>query len=262
MYYYISEPPRSSEERRAHEQARALLTNLGISGEFVTTSPARSVEELAELGAAKKYSTIVAMGSERLINEVATLLAGTPYVFGALPVTAPRCLELVSGITTLEEAAESLKYRRVRLVPITRIEPNKFFLTEARIRLSKPSPLRLTIDRALIEAEFSDLRLAGSGRILVENRLAGGTGVKQLWQWVLGKEQRDTNLSQFNAQRIALETDGNYPVYVGTEILAKTPLAATVIPGSLKLVVKRDRLAAVSAQPETLGRTQYATTNG
>lgn len=262
MYYYICEPPRSGEERRAQEQARTLLTNLGISGEFVTTSPARSVEELAELGAAKKYSTIVAMGSERLINEVATLLAGTPYVFGALPVTHPRCLELTSGITTLEEAAESLKYRRVRLVPITRIEPNKFFLTEARIRLAKPAPLRLTIDRALIETEFSDLRLAGSGRILIENRLSGGTGVQQLWQWMLGHAAHHTQQSQFNAQRIALETDGNYPVYVGADVLAKTPLAATVIPGSLKLVVKRDRLAPVLAQPTTSGRTQYATTNG
>lgn len=261
MYYYICEPPRSSDERRAQEQTRALLTNLGISGEFVTVSPARSVEELAELGAAKKYSTIVAMGSERLINEVATLLAGTPYVFGALPITNPRALELVSGITTLEEAAEALKYRRVRLVPVTRIEPNKFFLTEARIHLPKLAPLRLSIDRALIEAEFSDFRLAGNGRVHIEDRIGHASSMTHFWKWMIGKQQ-PVMVSQFNAHRLALETDGNYPVYVGSEIIAKTPLAATVIPGSLKLVVRRDRLAAVSTQPATIGRPQYVTTNG
>lgn len=203
------------------------------------------------------------MGSERLINEVGTLLAGTPYVFGALPITNPACLELVSGITTLEEAAESLKYRRVRLVPVTRIEPNKFFITEAKIRLSQPAPIRLTIDRAQIDGEFSDFRLAGTGRIILENRLSDGGGVKQFWQWMIGRATSAPNMvSEFNAQRIALETDGNYPVYVGSDVLAKTPLAATVIPGSLKLVVKRDRLSALSEQQQPNGRTQYATTNG
>src|SRR3990167_7897965 len=166
MYYYITEGARSREEARTLEREREILTNLGISGEFVTTSPARTVEELAELGVAKRYSTIVAVGSDRLVNQVATLLAGTPYVFGALPIENPAALELTTGIATIEEAAQALKFRRVHLVSIARIEPNKFFLTETHIHVPNPIPVRLTLDSSMAELEATDIRLAGSGTIV------------------------------------------------------------------------------------------------
>lgn len=244
MYYYITEAPRSREEQRALERVRELLTNLGISGEFVTTSAARTVEELAELGVAKRYSTIVAVGSDKLINQVATLLAGTPYVFGALPLGNPAALELTTGITTLEEAAEALKYRRVRLASIARIEPNKFFLTETRIHVGNPIPVRLTIDHAVAELECTDVRLAGSGTIVLHNEFATGGRSTQFLNWIVGKKTSDAIYrSQFHAERIVLETEGTYPVYLGTEVLAKTPLAIEVLPNTLKIVTRRDRLA-------------------
>lgn len=244
MYYYITEAPRSREEQRALERARELLTNLGISGEFVSTSPARSVEELAELGVAKRYSTIVAVGSEKLINQVAALLAGTPYVFGALPLTNPAALELVTGITTLEEAAEALKYRRVRLASIARIEPNKFFLTETRIQVSHPIPVRLTTDQAVAELECTQIRLAGSGVILLENAYATGGRSTQFLNWLTGrKPPTEIYHSRFHGERIVLETEGTYPVYLGSDVLAKTPLAVEVLPNTLKIVTRRDRLA-------------------
>ncbi|MBI4022756.1 hypothetical protein HY375_01155 [Candidatus Berkelbacteria bacterium] len=245
MYYYISEAPRSRDDQRALEHVRGLLTSLGIAGEFVSTSPARTVEELAEIGAAKKYSTIVALGSDDLINRVAALLAGTSYVFGAIPLQHPRALELVSGITSLEEAAEALKYRRVRPTAITRIEPNKFLLTEARIQLARATPLRLTVDDCLVTGDCTDIRFAGNGRIVVNNRYATGGRVTQFFNWFRGAEpQSDRFTSHFSVQRAVIELDGTYPAYVGREVFAKTPLALTVLPGVLKMITRRDRLAA------------------
>ncbi len=263
MYYYISEAPRSGDERRALEKARALLTNLGIAGEFVTASPARTVEELAELGAAKKYSTIVALGSERLINQVGTLLAGTPYVFGALPLDNPACLELITGVTSLEEAAEALKYRRVKLVPVMRIEPNKYYITEIRIHLNRSLPVTLTIDGARIEASVSDLRLAGTGQVLLMDRYATHSRLAQVWRWFRGRKEVVRYDSVFHGREVTIETGETLPVHLGHEVLAKTPLAATLIPNSLKIISKRDRVAAVEDEAiAPIGRKQYQTTNG
>lgn len=248
MYYYISEAPRSGDERRALEKARTLLTGLGIAGEFVTASPARTVEELAELGAAKKYSTIVALGSERLINQVGTLLAGTPYVFGALPIDNPACLELITGATSLEEAAEALKYRRVKLVPVMRIEPNKYFITEVRIQLSRAQMLTMTVDQARIEASFSDLRLAGTGQVLLVDRYATEGRLSQMWKWLRGQREEVRYDSILHGREITVETGETLPVYLGHEVLAKTPLAATLIPNSLKIISRRDRLIAAEEQ--------------
>lgn len=243
MYYYITEPPRSQSEHQALEKTRELLTNLGISGEFVTTSPARSIEELAELGVAKRYSTIVAIGSDRLINEVATLLAGTPYIFGALPLQNPAALQLVTGITTLQEAAEALKYRRVRDTSIARIEPNKYFLTEVHMQMKSPVPVQLTIETARVEMEATSVRISGSGTIVTNNEYAVGTSVQQWFGRLLGQKfSSELYTSRFQAKRLVVETDQNYPVYLGREVIARTPLAVEIIPNVLKLITKRDRL--------------------
>ncbi|MGI6103161.1 MAG: hypothetical protein ACOYBJ_00855 [Patescibacteria group bacterium] len=262
MYYYISEAPRSRDEQRSLEHVRTLLTNYGIAGEFVTTSPARTIEELAELGVAKKYSTIVGVGSDMLINRLASLLAGTPYVFGALPLTNPRALELITGVTTIEEAAEALKYRRIYTVPITRIEPNKFLLTEAVIHLPRPAVARLEIDGAKIEATCTDIRIAGNGRVIIEHKDTATSTLGSVWQWMRGHVATDPAPSHFVGTHITLELDTTCPAYVGTDIIAKTPLAATVLPGVLKIIAKRGRLTQAQEQTEPAGRQQYALTNG
>lgn len=252
MYYYITEPPRSQSEQKTLEAARELLTNLGISGEFVTTSPARSVEELAELGVAKRYSTIVAVGSDRLINDVATLLAGTPYIFGALPLQNPAALQLVTGITTISEAAEALKYRRVRDTPIARIEPNKYFLTEVRLSLSRPTPLQLTLDTARAVMDATSLRVSGGGTIVTNNEQALGSTLQQWFGRLSGRKLDGQRfVSRFTTRRLVVETDQNYPVYLGNEVIARTPLAIEVIPNALKLITKRDRLPTSNVDSST-----------
>lgn len=243
MYYYITESPRSREEARSQETARTLLTAQGIAGEFATVSPARGAEELAEIGVAKKYTTVVAMGSDALINQVATLLAGTPYVFGAIPIENPASLELVTGIATIETAIEALKYRRVHLVPVARLEPNKFFVSELTISLDQPAPVRLTVNSATAELLMSHARIAGSGRVLLKTERKPPSGLGSFFKGILGTQEKVFDVSQFSGSRIVLETEQNLPVHLGRELFAKTPLAITVIPQSLKIITRRDRIA-------------------
>ena len=245
MYYYITEPPRSREDQQAEEKIRELLIRTSIAGEFVVTSPTRGVEELAEMGVAKKYTTLVAVGSESLINQLGTLLAGTPYVFGAIPLARPNALAFVNGIQTHEEAVEALKFRRVHSVPICRIEPNKFFISELQLRASQDTAVRLRIDDALIEATCRRLHLTGSGRVILEHAQQAPTGAMNALRRLFSRTQPQEQLtfSQFSGNIIAIETSQPQPLYLGTEVFVRTPLAATVIHNSLKIITRRDTLA-------------------
>ena len=72
MYYYIMDSPKNISEKRTQEKIKNILGLLGITGETVTVTPARSIEELTNMGLAKKYSTIVAVGGDRWYNYSST----------------------------------------------------------------------------------------------------------------------------------------------------------------------------------------------
>jgi hypothetical protein len=262
MYYYITEPPRSREDREAEERIRELLIRSSIAGEFVVTSPTRGVEELAEMGVAKKYTTLVAVGNETLINQLGTLLAGTPYVFGAIPVTRPNALASVNGIQTYEEAVEALKFRRVHSVPICRIEPNKFFISELLLSAEQDITIRLRIDDALVEATCRKLRLSGSGKIVLEHHQQPANGAMDRFRRLFTRtEPAHVTYSRFSGNIIAIETSQPYSLYLGNEVFVRTPLAATVIHNSLKIITRRDTLAPLSDKKQEGTEVVFQTNN-
>ena len=87
MYYYIFDV-RKCKNRRQIETIKDKLTELGISGEFVVPDRIRPARDLAEQGVFKGYSTIVAIGSDDLIDEVASIMLSKQQVFGVIPLGA------------------------------------------------------------------------------------------------------------------------------------------------------------------------------
>lgn len=247
MYYYITEPAKTRAGARSILNAKKILTSLGISGEFAEVSAARSIEELAELGVAKKYSTIVGMGSERLINKLAVLLAGTPYILGAMPIDDFDFMKPINGTSTIEEAAEALKYRLVKEASVMRIEPNKYFFTRAVVNFNKPTLAKIKIEAAEVEAECSQIIISGNGELTIKNNHVNNDPTQKIWNWIMGKEQAGVEtISKFRGYGLSVQTGNTHPVFVGDEIIARTPMAAQVIPNCLKLIVKRDRISSES----------------
>lgn len=253
MYYYILDPPRSREEQKVVDDLRAKLTNLGIAGEFVMATPNRSIEEIAEIGVAKRYTTLVAVGSEKLINTVGLLLAGTPYTFGALPLENYTSLSLVANINNLDEAAEALKYRRLKYVPVTKIEPNKFFFTEIYTSFKQPVGIKLLIDDAIVEADITQIRIAGNGQIIINKTIEQTTGLSRGLSWITGKKETVNIGSKFKAKAYRLEAPIGVALKQGQLEFTHIPFSATVIPQSLKVIVKRDRLAPSQFETSTGG---------
>ena len=85
MYYYIFDV-RKCKNRRQIETIKDHLSDLGISGEFAVPDRIRPARDLAEQGVFKGYSTIVAIGADDLIDEVASVMLSKQQVFGVVPL--------------------------------------------------------------------------------------------------------------------------------------------------------------------------------
>jgi len=247
MYYYILEQPKNKAISKTQEYLRDLLGLLGIAGEVVTVSPARSTDELVEMGLSKKYNTIVAVGSDRHINKIASQMINTKCVLGIIPINASSLINQLIGVSELKEAAEILKYRKLKEVNMGLIEPNRYFLTQAEIQSIKPIKTTITVigtnfDSYSIETNITELIISRNIYVLLNDKSRGPGLIKGTWSWLTGKKVADIESSILRGKKIKIETSVQVPVIMDGEIIAKTPIVASLQTRVLKIITKPDRI--------------------
>lgn len=247
MYYYIIEPSRGKIGIRYQEKVKDILGDLGIAGETVSPSAARSIEELTHLGAVKGYSTIVAVGSESLINKVITVLAtekiAKEAVLGAIPDDFTSTIARRIGVNDLYSACNALKFRKLETINLCLIEPNKYFLTEAIIESFRNKEVFFSMETIKGKAWARKVVIRPGLEIkLYDQSLEGGL-VKKFLNWLFGKKEKDIYTSSFVTKRIRFESEReNLAIKVSGEIVAKTPATFSNRPRLLKMIVARDRI--------------------
>ena len=246
MYYYIIEPSKGKFSNR-QEKVRDILGNLGIAGETVTPNSARTIEELTHLGIVKGYSTIVACGSESLVNKVITVLATENLtkdtVLGVIPNEFDTPLVRKLGITDIYSACNALKSRKLDNVSLCFIEPNKYFLTEAIIESSHNKELFFSIENINGKANVHKVVIKPGLEVTLYDKSLEGGILKKFYQWLFNKKEKDIYTSSFQTKRIRFESEKeNLPVKVSNEIVAKTPVTFSNHARSLKIIVARDRI--------------------
>lgn len=251
MYYYIIESSKGKfNSRTPQEKIKDILGNLGIAGETVTPSSARTIEELTHLGIVKGYSTIVAVGSEALVNKVITVLAtetlAKDTVLGVIPNDFNSPLVKKLGITDIYSACNALKFRKLETVNLCLIEPNKYFLTEAIIESSKNKEIFFSMEKMKGKAFTKKVTIKpGLEVTLCDQSLEGGL-LKKFFRWLFGKKEKDIYTSRFQTKRIRFESEReNLPVKVSDKIVAKTPATFLNRGRILKIIVARDRIKPV-----------------
>ena len=250
MYYYIMEP--AGNKSSWQEKVKDTLGDLGIAGETVTPSPARTIEELASLGIIKGYSTIVAVGSEKIVNKIVTALinqkSNKDTVLGVIPDDYDSRIAKRIGVHDYKEACQALKFRKLQTVDACCIEPNKYFMTEATIENPKPADAYLLMDKIQVGAKFSKITIKPGVKIEIEDSSGESkNNVKNFFSFLLGKkEEKQTNSiysSLFYSQKVQIETpDNSYSVKVDDETIAKTPILLTHQPKALKIIVARETI--------------------
>lgn len=245
MYYYVIDPPNSSQTPRIAQRLQELITPMGISGEIGIASPARSAEELTYMGVDKGYTTIIAVGGEELINTVASIVlneAKEKVAVGIIPIDAGRVAPQLIGVANndLRTAAEVIKQRHLEMVDLVHISPKRYMVTEAEIIPPRKQKIILEVDqriRAELEADYVHI---SNDLVMTFQANQGKSG---LLGGLFGKKENPEHLaSQFHGKQIRMTAHEPLPIMVGGQVIAKTPTTFTKVPSALKLITSRATL--------------------
>ena len=274
MYYYIFEPTKNPKELKVQDEIKVKLQTLGIVGESVTLSLAEEPRDLARVGLRKNYSTIVACGSDRLINEVGSGLIESGAVLGAIPLKENSAFHAILGTTNYLEACDILPQRKVLTIDCGLINSSKIFITEVTVKPKKELSLS---DSGLIivnfdgdfqaETKLCDIIVSNAGagekdlpagrqdtekirKLLIDNHLdvfipdqlkdQGG-----FFSRLFGKKENASETvnggSIFHPQRISIESRKKLITLLSDKIIERGNLVIESYPGSLKIIIKRER---------------------
>jgi len=248
MYYYIFDI-KKCKKRSQVEQIKDYLGKLGISGEFTYPTSAQTAEELTELGLKKKYSTIVAVGGDDIINSVANVMTGQEEAMGAIPLLASDALSGMLGVQNWREAAESLRFRKINQVHIGKTGNNKHFLTYVTLGINIPIEVTIEFKDFYLQSyaknlvisnhhpeikklhdDHLDVALQGTPKLSVFDKL------KTL---VAPQSSGDKDISLLRARSLRIFTKTPSPILLDNKIVCKTPQLLETSDELLKIIVAR-----------------------
>ncbi len=247
MYYYIVEPLTTQAEKKKLDDIKAMLAQLGITGEFAIASPARTAEEHLELAIRKNFTTIVGIGSDALANTIASGILDHGHdqiAMGVIPLDANQTLWQLTGNRSLKEASQALRQRL--LSPITAIELNPTQVAITDVVITQPQPVKFQIAYNTIElsGQLTDLTINRQGLVQFWDQSLRPTAASPSWlQRIFSSAPIDQSISQFTALHWQLATETPVSVMAGGQIIAATPLTVTIRQKVLKLITNRAKMA-------------------
>lgn len=239
MYYYILDYIQHPKFANFQKNLRQILTNLNINGEMAVSSPARSAEEIAELALERGYNTIVAVGSDLLVNRLANILAGSEAALGMIPYGENHLGELFCG-QDMKSVCQSLKQRKTTFIDLGMILPDKYFLSDIMIQTEKPVRLHLEVDdKYTLDSEI--YRLVVTRELTTE---FSTEPIQQASSWWSRPKRQDQAITKFQVEK-KLDIFTPSPISVtlddGFEVV-KTPIKVTIAQKVLKIIVNRDTI--------------------
>lgn len=135
MYYYIINPASGfGKINKIQEKLKLKLQRLGISGEFVKTTGRGDATKLAKLALSSGYTTVVAVGGDNTVNEVANGIVDSRACLGVIPTGSTNSLAKTLGIRDWESACLILAARKLETIDLGKID-HRYFISSASIGL-------------------------------------------------------------------------------------------------------------------------------
>lgn len=267
MYYYIFEPTKNPKELKIQDEIKVKLQTLGIVGECVTLSLAEEPRDLARVGLRKNYSTIVATGSDKLINEVGGGLIESGAVLGVIPLDETSAFHGILGTKNYLEACDILPQRKVMTIDCGLINSAKIFITEVTVKpkrelsLSESGLIIVNFDGDFqAETKLCEITISNIGagekdtekirKLLIDNHLDVFIPDqlherRGLFSRLFGKKepasQKSTAGSIFHPQRISIESRKKLIANLDDKTIERGNLVIESYPLSLKIIIKRER---------------------
>ncbi|OPZ22694.1 MAG: putative lipid kinase [bacterium ADurb.BinA186] len=248
MYYYIFDPKKCRKKSQV-EAIKDQLAKIGISGEFNCVTSLQPASELAELGIRKKYSTIVAVGADDIINPIADKLVGRGEAMGIIPLEASSEIENIIGVKGWKEAIDVLRFRRIKEINTGMTGDGRHFLTSADLDLKKPTELTIEFKGFIIQAKAYEMNIINMRHdlkkkdpefldIVIQSEIGKAEGLLGKITGIFsGGKILERNLTTLRAR--SLRVFSNKPVFVtsGGYMLSKTPQYFEATEDKLRLIV-------------------------
>lgn len=250
MYYYIFDPKKCKKKSQV-EAIKDQLAKIGISGEFSYVTSMQSASDLAEMGLKKKYSTIVAVGGDDIINPIADKLVGSDEAMGIIPLEASEKIENLIGVKNWKDAIDVLRFRRIREIHLGMTGNGKHFITSAELELKKPTDVTIEFKGYIVQAKMDNLTISnlepnknkkypGFLDVIVESEISKERGFKGFVSGLFGTSKiLDKNVSIFRARSLRIFTNKSVPIKSGGAIISKTPQYIESTDATLRLIVSK-----------------------
>lgn len=251
MYYYIFDIKKCKKKSQV-EAIKDYLVGLGISGEFTFISAVQNAEELTELGLKRGYSTIVAVGADDLINSVANKMIGRPEAMGVIPLQASNPMLSLLGSTDWKEAAETLRFRRIREMNIGKTASGEHFLTHLKLGLKNPMEITLEFKDFIVQAWVKNLIIANHHPeieklgpefldVVIESTKKDEGSIFKLLKSIVSPKIRTNgkNMSLIRARSLRLFSKKPIPLMAENKIIAKTPQLVETSDEILRIIVSK-----------------------
>jgi diacylglycerol kinase family enzyme len=260
MYYFIFEPTSNRKLEKIEEDIKFRASELGIDGEFLTLSLAEKPENLARIGLQKDYHTIVAVGSDALINSVGQGLIGTDAALGAIPLEENSIFLPLIGVRDWKEALEVLPQRKIEKIDTILLNRSFRIITQVEIApaQNKMGVIVLAFD-GYFRAEISERRILVSnlGVNLTSKEdiihsatdryldvfIPGKTQVQKKWWQVFGSVNQEDTVkgSIFHPKFLEVNSKLKLKAYVNGKSIATGPFLFEVDPRTLQFIIKRSK---------------------
>lgn len=252
MYYYIFDTKKFKKKTNV-DQIISYLGGLGIAGEYSYISSAYTAEELVELGFQKQYTTIVAVGSDNLINAVADKMIGREEAMGVIPLETSSSINSLLGVNSWKEGADSLRFRRIKEFYLGRTGSGKHFLTYITLDIRQPIEVTMEFKDYIIQSfmkeaiisnyhpniekkdpEFLDIFVQSCDP--TKNSIA--TRIKSLFSNV-SQTRDEKETTKIRARSLRIFSKKPLSLLLDGKIVSKTPQLIETSDNTLRLIVAK-----------------------
>ncbi len=266
MYYYIFEPPKNNRQTSQQEDIKAILQKNQVAGEFVTLSLAEKPHELARIGLKRGYSTIVTVGSDGLINQVASALFESEYALGVIPTDQDSDFLKIINCKDYNEAAQALPQRRVSRIDTVKINNESILISKAKVKTKddEPTLIKVNFDNHYqTETRLANLTISNMGmkdkKELIKESLTDGLmdiylpARSQVKKGIFSffsklKQEKDKQGSIFHPKKASIKGKDQLVIQMGDRSFEVNPVELTVARKALNIIIRRQRAKKVEKE--------------
>lgn len=244
MYTYVVE---TSANTKKHEvelaRVESRLIALDIAGRIERLTILKSLRETLNDAARTAATTVVLIGSDKLVNEAMSTLAELEVTVGIIPIGEPTRIAQALGIPYGAPACDVLSARITTALDLVRVH-NRYFLSTLHLPVGATVTLdcddryqvSATTPAAIDIANFSESSNPRDGQLEVIVRPEEKSGF-----FSFGR-RGTRHASVFPFKKLTIRSgDESLPIMADGETVLKTPATIEVAPHRLKLIVGKHR---------------------